>query len=356
MPLIDSIINKLREARYITSIDLKSAFHQIPLDVSSPPKNAFAVYGRGLFEYKVMPFGLSNSPKTMVRLMDQIIGPCLEPFVFSYMDDIIIVTPTFSTHLEILRQVYQRLKTANLTINLKKSKFCRPSLSYLGFIVDQHGLRTDPAKVSAIVDYPTPKTTTEIKRLIGLVSYYRRFVKDFSTLSSPITDLLHGRKKGQPITWTPEAEKAFQEIKHRLSSSPILSSPDFSKPFFIQCDASNTGVGAVLYQQDDGLEHPIAYTSKTLNKCQRKYTTTEKELYSIVVAIETFRKYIEGTHFTVETDHASLIWLHNLSNHCGRLARWAVKLSQFDFNIIHRKGSFNVVADALSRSIPEIQS
>lgn len=353
MPQIDSILCKLRDSRYLSSIDLRSAFNQIPLDPSSRPKTAFAVYGKGLFEYKVMPFGLLNSPKTLVRLMDQIIGPSLEPFCFVYLDDIIVSTPDFSTHLQVLKEILSRLKSANLTVNMDKCEFCRSSLSYLGFIVDCHGLRTDPSKVEAIVNYPIPKNTTEIKRLIGLVGYYRRFVKDFSALCSPISDLLHGRKKGQPISWTPEADQAFQAIKSRLTSAPILAAPDFSQTFYLACDSSDTGVGSVLYQQCDGIEHPIAYASKTLNKCQRKYSTTEKELYAVIVGIETFRKYIEGTHFVVETDHASLVWLHNLSNPSGRLARWAVRLSQYDFKIVHRKGSQNIVADALSRSLSE---
>lgn len=353
MPLIDSILNKLRDAKFLTSIDLKNAFFQIPLDPASRPKTAFAVYGKGLFEFCTMPFGLSNAPKTMARLMDQVIGPSLEPFCFCYLDDIIIATPDFSTHLDVLKQVFTKLKEANLTVNLKKCQFCRPSLSFLGFVVDHQGLRTDPEKVTAILNYSVPKNTTEIKRLIGLVSWYRRFIKDFSTICSPISDLLHGRKKGQPITWTPEANQAFEEIKRRLTSAPVLASPDFTKPFFIQCDASNTGVGSVLYQESDGIDHPIAYASRTLNKCERKYSVTEKELIAVIFSIEKFRSYVQGSRFTVETDHASLLWLTNISNPTGRLARWAIRLSQFNFNIIHRKGKHNIVADALSRSITE---
>lgn len=353
MPLIDCILNKLRDAKFLTSIDLKNAFFQIPLDIDSRPKTAFAVYGKGLFEFCVMPFGLNNSPKTMARLMDQVIGPSLEPFCFSYLDDIIIATPDFPTHLEILQKVFSRLKDANLTVNLKKCQFCRPSLTFLGFVVDQQGLRTDPEKVSAIMNYSVPKTTTEIKRLIGLVSWYRRFIKDFSTICSPISDLLHGRKKGQSITWTTEADQAFNEIKRRLTSAPVLASPDFTKPFIIQCDASNTAVGSILYQASDGIEHPVAYASRTLNKCERKYSTTEKELAALLFSLEKFRSYVQGTRFTVETDHASLLWLTKISNPTGRLARWAIRLSQFSFDIVHRKGSLNVVADALSRSISE---
>lgn len=354
MPQIDSILNKLRDARYLSSIDLRHAFFQIPLEASSRPKTAFAVYGKGLYEFCVMPFGLANSPKSMVRLMDMVLNPEIVPYCFVYLDDIIIATPTFSLHLTILEKVFSRLKSANLTVNLKKCEFCRPSLRFLGFVVDSQGLRTDPEKVSAIVNYPTPKTTTEIKRLIGLVSWYRRFIKDFSTIAAPINGLLHGRKKGQKIVWSDEAESAFTQIKTRLSSAPVLASPDFSKPFVIQCDASDVGLGAVLYQECDGLEHPVAYASRSLTISERKWSVTERELIAVIFGIEKFRSYVEGSHFVVETDHASLIWLQNLNNPSGRLTRWAVKLSQFDFTIKHRKGSSNVVADALSRSVADV--
>lgn len=354
MPLIDNILNKLRDAKYLSSIDLKSAFFQIPLEESSRPKTAFAVYGKGLFEFCVMPFGLSNAPKTMVRLMDMVIGPSLEPESFVFLDDIIVASSDFQTHIKTLKTVHQRLKEANLTVNWKKCEFCRPSLKYLGFVVDQQGLRTDPDKVSAILNYPTPKNTTEVRRLIGLVSWYRRFIENFATLAAPISNLLHGRKKGQPISWNADSEQAFQEIKKKLTSAPVLASPDFSQPFIIQCDASDYGVGAILYQDCDGLEHPIAYASKALTKTQKNYSVTEKELWAVIFGIEKFRGYVMGTEFTVVTDHASLKWLSNFSNPSGRLARWLMRISQFKFQVVHRKGALNVVADALSRSVPEV--
>lgn len=247
----------------------------------------------------------------MGRLMDQVLGPSLEPFVFVYLDGIIILSNDFSTHLKVLREFFERLKFTNLTINLKKCEFCQPSLNYLGFIVNSQGPQTDSSKIEAIINYPIPNNTTQVKRLLGLVEWNRKFIKDFSSLYAPITDLLHVRKKGQSIYWTPEAEKVFQDIKIRLTTAPVLETPDFSKPFIIQCDASDVGLGAVLYQREDRIEHPIAYASKVLNTCQRKYSTTEKELLAVTASIETFRKYVEGTHFVVETDHVSLVWIHN---------------------------------------------
>lgn len=349
MPLIDTIISKVRDAKYLSSIDLKQAFFQIPLDEESQIKTAFAIQNRGLFCYRSLPFGLNNSAQSMCRLMDMIIGPVLEPYVFYYLDDIIVVTPDFPTHLAVLKQLHKILKNAGLTVNFDKCRFCRPSLKFLGFVVDKDGLHTDPSKIDYILNYPVPTNTTQIRRLIGIIGYYRRFLKDFSSICSPISDLLKGRKKGQSIVWTKEADEAFDKVKKILTTTPVLASPDFTKKFFIACDASNTGVGAVLFQEEDGLEHPIAYFSKTLNKCQRKYTTTEKELLAIVLSIEKYRPYIELSEFTVITDHSSLLWLQNMKNPSPRIARWIVKLSCHKFNILHRSGKLNNVADGLSR-------
>lgn len=354
LPLVDHILNKLSGAQFLSSIDLKSAFWQIPLETSSCEKTAFIVPGRGLFEFVVMPFGLCNAAQTQQKLMDNVLGPDLDPYIFVYLDDVIIATPTFDKHVECLKIVFDRLRKANLTINIDKCKFCLPSLKYLGFVVDKRGLRTDPEKVEAMLKYPKPKTYTEVKRFLGLCSWYRRFVKDFSTVVAPLNSLLKGKKKSQNIVWTEEASAAFQAIKEALVSAPILASPDFEKPFAIQADASNVGVGAVLTQIVDEKECVVAYASRTLTESEQKFTVTEKELLAVVFALEKFRCYVEGQHFTVVTDHASLRWLHNLKDPVGRLARWAIKLQQFDMEVVHRKGSLNVVPDALSRAPVEI--
>lgn len=355
LPLIDSIFNKLRDSRYLSSIDLRKAFWQVPLDKLSRPKTTFQVHGRGSFQFTSMPFGLSNSPQTMQRLMDTILGPSLEPYVFVYLDDIIIATNSFDQHLEILREVQKRLKNAGLTINLDKCEFCRSSLAFLGFVVDKDGLHTDSKKISSIVDAPIPSNTTEVRRVCGLLGWYRKFIKDYSTISAPITALLQGRKKGQPIQWTKEADAAFRTLKERLVTAPVLASPDFSLPFCIQTDASDVGIGAVLFQTIDGFEHPIAYASRTLTKQERKYSVTERECLAVLFGVEHFRAYVEGTpNLTVFTDHASLLWLHHLKEPTGRLARWCLRLSQFSFEIKHRKGANNIVADFLSRHVSSL--
>lgn len=346
---VDRILSMLRDAKFISSIDLRKAFWQIPLDSASREKTAFSVAGRGLFHFKVVPFGLKNSAQCQQRLMDAIFGPELEPKVFCYIDDIIVTSSTFEEHIQTLNEVLRRLKAANLTINLEKCEFFKPSLKYLGFIVDGNGLRTDPDKVSCMVNYPRPTTTTEVKRFVGMTSWYRKFISHFSTLISPLNDLIKGKAKRQKISWTDQAESSFIRLKQALVSAPILRSPDFSKPFSIQCDASDTGLGGVLTQEIDGEEVVIAFASRSLSRCERNYAVTEKECLAVIFSIEKFRPYVEGTHFSVITDHYSLLWLQRMKEPSGKLARWAVKLQQFDFTLVHRKGKLNVVPDALSR-------
>lgn len=355
LPLVDDILKMLADAKFISSIDLKSAFWQIPLDEESKEKTAFSIPGRGLFHFKVLPFGLSNSAQITQRLMDRVLTPQLQPKVFVYLDDIIITSSTFSEHISILSEVYKRLAEANLTVNFQKCKFFRDSLKYLGFIIDSQGLRTSSEKVEAMLNYPRPQNTTQIRRFVGMCSWYRRFIPHFSTLISPLNDLLRGRQKKQSIPWNDQAEIAFNEIKQRLISAPILAAPDFSQEFCIHCDASSFAVGSMLTQKINGVERVIAYASRSLSKAERNYSTCEREILSLLHACENFAGYIQGVHFKVITDHASLKYLSKLSNPTGRLSRWALRLSMFDFEIIHRKGSLNVVPDALSRSLPEAE-
>lgn len=345
LPYISTILDGLGQTKYLSSIDLKDAFWQIPLTEPAREKTAFVVPGRGLWQMKVVPFGMRNSAQAMQRLADRLFSG--EIGIFTYLDDIIIVSESFEEHLRLLELVYDRLVFANLTINFDKCQFFRPSLKYLGFIVDAKGLHTDPDKVEAIHSYPVPKTSTEVKRFMGMASWYRRFVKDFATIAAPIHDVVQGAGKGKPIKWTPNAQMAFQALKHALSNSPVLTTPDFTQPFTIHCDASNSGFGAVLTQGAD--EAPVAYASKKLTQDQRNYTTTEKECYAVLFGIEKFRPYVEGSRFTVVTDHIALKWLLRQQNLPDRLSRFITRLVPYTFDIVHRKGKSNLVPDALSR-------
>ncbi|XP_055913098.1 uncharacterized protein LOC129946788 [Eupeodes corollae] len=351
LPFISAILDKLRNAKYLSSLDIKSAYWQIPMEKESRKYTAFTVPGRGLYQFCRMPFGLHNSPATWQRFIDDVLGPDLEPFVFVYLDDIIIVTDSFDRHLEILKEVFKRLGDAGLKVGREKCNFCRPSLKFLGYVVDRNGLHVDPEKVESMIRIPAPKNVKEIRSFVGTISWYRRFVPNFAILVRPLTDLL---KKSKKFEWTKECEESFRKAKECLVTAPILTCPDFSRPFVVQTDASDYGIGAVLSQEFEDGEKAICYLSRSLNRNERNYSTTEKECLAVLWAIEKLRPYLEGVRFTVVTDHHSLVWLSNLKDPQGRLARWAIRLQQFDFKIIHRKGKEHVVPDMLSRGVPEV--
>lgn len=350
IPNMDGLLSRLKDTTYISSIDLKDAFWQVPLSPDSREKTAFAVPGKpsALYHFKVMPFGLCNAPQRMMLLMDEVIPAEYKSNVFVYLDDLLIVSANLDHHLKLLKMVASRLKHANLTINVEKSKFCYKELKYLGFIVANGQLKPDPEKLTAIMNFPEPRTLKQARGFLGAAGWYRRFIPDFATKAVGMTDALRGKKK---FMMTPEALNSFQALKEALTTEPVLVNADFEKTFFVQCDASDKGVGGVLFQKDnEGEEHPIMYYSKKMNPAQRNYTVSEKECLAVVLSLEKFRPFIEGYEFVVITDHSSLQWLMSTKDLSGRLARWSLKLQRYTFTIEHRKGSQNIVPDALSRN------
>lgn len=347
LPNIEGLLSRLGDTHFISSVDLKDAFWQIPLEIKSREKTAFTVPGRPLYHFTVMPFGLCNAAQRLCRLMDKVIPGHLRERVFVYLDDLLIVSPDFRTHLELLAQVAKALTNAGLTINVAKSKFCFRELRYLGYIVGEGKLKPDPEKVSAILECDYPKTVRQVRRFTGMTGWYRRFIPDYATIAAPIFQTL---KKSKTFAFGEEARVAFRKLKDALTQSPVLRHPDFAKPFFVQCDASDVGIGGVLFQKDeDGGEHPIAFMSQKLTPAQKNYSVTERECLAVVMAIKKFRPYIELMPFTVITDHSSLKWLMSNRELGGRLARWSLLLQGHNFGIEHRKGSQNVVPDTLSR-------
>lgn len=354
LPYITEILDNLRDAKYLSSVDLSKSFWQILIRKEDRCKTAFYIPSRGTYQFKCMPFGLTNAPATQQRLVDVLFyGPEFEHKVFVFVDDVIIVSETFEHHISLLTRVLKKLRMANLTINFEKSQFLRTQLKYLGYVVDANGLRADPEKVEAITNYPTPSNRKEVRRFIGTASWYRRFIPNFSALVSPLNRLTSQGKNAAPFSWTEKEEDAFNKLKHHLVSAPILACPDYTKPFEVHTDASDYGIGAMLTQSFDGKDRVIAYMSKSLTKQERNYSATEREALAVLIAIEHWRCYLEnGQKFSVYTDHSSLKWFLNLNNPTGRLARWGVRLSAYNFEIKHRKGADNVVPDSLSRSVP----
>lgn len=350
LPYISEILDNLRDARFLSSIDLSKAFWQIPVAEIDRDKTAFYVPSRGTLRFKTTPFGLTNAPSTQQRLVDALLGD-VDHRIFAYLDDIIIVSGSFEEHVSLLLRVLDKLGKANLTINLEKCEFFRCKLKYLGYVIDSNGLRTDPDKVEAILNYATPTNRKELKRFLGTATWYRRFVPNFSSIAGPLNKLTSNKKNCASFQWTEEADAAFKKLKECLVSAPVLSCPNYDLPFEVHTDASNYGVGAMLTQSVEGKEHPIAYMSRSLTAAEKNYSITERETLAVLVALEHWRCYVEnGKTFTVYTDHSALKWFISLNNPSGRLARWGLRLSSFDFQIKHRRGVDNIIPDALSRS------
>ncbi|GBN71182.1 Retrovirus-related Pol polyprotein from transposon 297 [Araneus ventricosus] len=320
-------------------------YWQIEIRPEDREKTAFTT-GHGLWQFKVMPFGLCNAPATFERLMETVLLGLSSEACLVYLDDIIIVGRTFEEHLNNLRKVFHRLQKANLKLNLKKCRFFQKEVPYLGHVISAEGVKTDTEKIKAVVDWPRPETVLDLRSFLGLCTYYRRFVKSFSTIARPLHKLAEAKSN---FNWTEECEKSFNSLKHSLTSSPILTYPRTDKDFILDTDASNEGIGAVLSQNIRNEERVIAYFSKSLGKPERNYCVTRKELLVFVKSIEHFHHYLYGRKFLLQTEHASLRCLLNFKEPEGQIARCIQRLHEYDFEIQHRKGTSHVNADALSR-------
>lgn len=350
IPLITDILDQLGHSKYFSTLDLVSGFHQICLDPADAQKTAFTVVNTnssaGHYEYTRMPFGLKNAPSTFQRLMNTVLSGLQGLHCFVYLDDCIIYSSDLSSHMEKLRLVFDRFREFNLKLQPDKCEFLRHEVSYLGHIITDKGVAPNPDKVKAVTTFPIPKNAKDVKSFLGLVGYYRRFIENFSKITKPLTSLL---KKDTSFHWSFEQDQAFNILKEKLTTAPLLQYPDFSQPFVVTTDASNYAVGAVLSQGSIGKDKPIAYASRTLNKAEGNYSTTEKELVAIIFAVKTFRPYLYGTKFKIVTDHRPLQWLFNVKDPGSRLLRWRLKLMEYDHEIVYKQGILNSNADALSR-------
>lgn len=345
LPNITDILDKLGKSQYFTTLDLANGFHQLEMDPNDVQKTAFSTEN-GHYEFKRMPFGLKNAPSTFQRVMDNILRGIQNETCLVYLDDIVIFSTSLQEHLERLRSVFDRLRKANFKVQLDKSEFLRKEVSYLGHIITPNGVKPNPDKIDAIKKFPVPKTQKEIKSFLGLIGYYRKFIKDFAKITKPLTKCL---KKNSSIKHDDDFMSAFNTCKNLLINAPILQYPDFSKKFILTTDASNVALGAVLSQGPIGQDKPIAFASRTLNESEQKYSTIERELLSIVWACKYFRPYLFGRKFTIYCDHRPLIYLFKLREPNSKLVRWRLKLEEFDYDIVYKKGKLNTNADALSR-------
>lgn len=351
LPKIDPMLWNVKGGAIFSSIDVKDAYLQIPLDKESRAKTAFTVPGRGLFQYTRLPAGLKDAAARWQSAIEKVLGN--DPHVLVYMDDILLWSPAgnWNHHKELVRKVLQKLADAGLTIKMDKCVFGREKTKYLGHVIDKFGIRPDPSKIAAVVNFPRPNNVKKVRQFLGLAGWMRKFIQNFSIVSCPLYRLL---KKDTRFQWTEEENAAFIQLKEMLCRDPILRSPDFNLTFKVYTDASAVGTGAILTQEFSDGEHVVAYSSKSLKGREVKYSATELECLAVLHALQSFRPYIEGYQFELITDHSSLQWLHKLKNPSGRLSRWAVQIQQYDAKIVHRKGSAMAAPDALSRNPPDI--
>ena len=347
LPHIHHLLDQLKDAHYVTSLDLLSGFLQIPLDEDSKKYCAFSLRANH-YQYTRMCFGLHSAPASFQAIMNKILKNVLYKFAYVYLDDVLVASKTFEEHLDHLQEVFMLLSQAGFKINWEKSHFIQRETEYLGFVVGGSKISVSPSKTEALQAFPAPNSLKTLRSFLGLANWYRRFVPNMATLASPLTKLL---QKNVPFTWGPEQERSFKEIKDHLCSVPKLYCPDFSKEFEIWTDASGVGIGGVILQRgEDGLEHPVAFTSKTLSRAERNYSVTERECYAVIYCLETFKQYVQGSHVTVYTDHSSLTWLLGIKQPQGRLARWVTRLACFNVTIKYKKGKYLTVPDTLSRA------
>lgn len=340
LPRIDDMLDRLSGAKIFTCLDLQQAYHQIRLNPEDVPKTAFTT-PVGLYEYLVLPFGLTNAPSTFQALINSILGTELSHCCLLYLDDIVVYSKTPAEHMQHLRLVLSKLQSAHLYARLHKCRFALSAIKFLGHVVDQQGMHPDPDKVKIVQDWTTPRSISDLRAFVGLAQYFRKFIQGFATLVAPLTALF---RKGVAFIWTANCEAAFEGIKAALTTAPCLKLPVADEPFTVITDACAVGIGAVLMQGD----RPVAFDGRALTEAEKKWSTTEQEMLGVVYHLEKWRCYLEGVRFTVVTDHQPNVWFASQKVLSPRLARWYERLAQYDFTWQYRPGRLNV-ADPLSR-------
>ena len=362
LPRIEDALESLKGAKYFSSLDLAHGYHQVPMAEKDIEKTAFRVGTGGLFEFVKMPFGVCNGPATFMRMMDRIFGDVNFQCVLIYLDDILVPANSFEQMLERLDMVFSRLGDFNLKVKPEKCHFFKEQLHFLGHLVSEEGVATDPEKTRAISEWAPITSETELRSFLGLASYYRRIVKNFASVAAPLHALFSGggKKKHKrtvvskwPECWTKECEEAFTELKSKLTSAPVLGYPDFTKPFILEIDASFSGLGAVLSQDQESGRVVLSYASRGLRPHERNmtnYSSTKLELLALRWAVTIkFRDILIGSKFVVFTDNNPLSYVQTTTKIGSTEMRWIAELAVFDFAIKYRSGRSNRNADALSR-------
>ena len=355
LPLIDDMLALLSGAKYFTALDLKSGYWQVKVKEEDKEKTAFTVPHRGLFEFNSMPFGLVNAPGVFQSLMAECLTQ-LNHFAVAYLDDILIFSPTKEAHIDHINQVFERLRQHRLRLKLKKCSFFKTETKYLGFVISGDGVSPEPERVSAMRSMSPPTNVREVRSLVGVFSYYRRFIPNFSAIAAPIIELT---KKYSRFKWDTTCEKAFEYLKDSLSLIATLAYPDNSKPYILYVDASKDCVGACLTQPDETLEppenpyfkneKPIYFLSHRLTKTQQRWSTIEREAYALFFSLQRLNYYLNGAKIIVRTDHKPLLCLFNQEIKSKRCERFYYSIASYNVTLEYIRGDQNCIADLLSR-------
>ena len=351
LPRIDELFDRLQGARFFTKLDLRSGYHQIRIHRSDVAKTAFRTrYGH--FEFLVLPFGLTNAPATFMHLMHQTFRAFLDDFVLVFLDDILIYSRTLEEHERHVKQVLEVLRKEKLYAKESKCELFKEEVEFLGHYVGRDGVRMMDDKLAAVADWPVPTKVHDVRAFLGTAGYYRKFIKDFSSIAAPLSELTKDTVK---FEWTDKQQSAFVRLKSALQTAPVLALPDPALPFVVQTDASGFAIGAVLMQdQGKGLQ-PICFLSKKMLPAETRYPTHEQELLAIICALKTWRHYLSGRKFRVLTDHHSLKHFKTQPQLSVRQSRWKDAIAEFDFDIEYIEGKSNVVADGLSRRADHVR-
>ena len=354
-PRIEGTLDCLHGAVWFSTLDLKSGYWQVELEEEAKPLTAFTVGPLGFWKCEHMPFGPSNVPATYQRLMESCFGELHLNWCIIYLDDIIVFSRTPEEGIHRLRAVFEKLKAAGLKLNPSKCDFFKKEIKYLGHVVSEQGVSTDPDKIKAVTEWPQPTTVTEVRSFLGFVSYYRRFIPNFSKVAKPFNKLLQNLegtpsiKKKFKVHWGPEQQEAFETLQGLCTESPVLAYADFKAPFILHTDASGEGLGAVLYQVQEGKQRVIAYASRSLSKSERNYPVHKLEFLALKWAItDKFHEYLYGPQFQVYTDNNPLTYVLTTAKLNATGHRWVAALSNYTFSIIYKPGKGHKDADALS--------
>lgn len=347
LPLIDDLFDALKDAKYFSKIDLNSGFNQIPIAPEDVEKTAFRTRFAH-YEYLVMPFGLTNAPATFMNMMTNVFKKLMFKCVVVFLDDILIYSNSKEQHIKDIELVLRTLRANKLYAKMEKCEFLKRTVDYLGHTVTSDGISPQRHKLFAIKNWPVPKSVSNVRSFLGLASYYRKYIKNFAHISSPMNELLKTKKK---FIWSSSQSDSFNALKEALVSAPVLQIADPKRTYWVTTDASDVAIGAVLEQEDENNNiHPVAYESRTLTPAESNYPVHERELLAIVHALKKWRVYLAAETFNVVTDHYPLNFLHSQKALSPRQTRWSLDLAEFNYKIIYRPGKQNVVADALSRA------